>query len=244
MLIQTRAIVLHRTPYNDRHAIVHLYTEVYGRLGVLVSERASRGRRAHPTLVPLSEVELTGELKPRRSLVQLGEVKALASNHRIQAEPTKCSQGIFISELLYRILSMPHPDSELYHFVSASLRCLNDLDRGIPNFYLCFTYRLLEHLAVAPTIGREAMSDPALWFDLQQACFTYTPQMVQYALPPVEARHLCLLARMTYDNLSAFRYSRHERGAIIDRLLLYYRLHLPTFGPIKSLEVLRATARS
>lgn len=239
--LRTRAIVLHRTPYTDRYAIVHLYTQEYGRLGVLVPEGRTKQRRYHLLLTPLSEVELTATLRPRRELALVGEVRLVAPRHAIQLNPSKRSQGLFIGELLYRVLSHPEPDDRLYTFIASSLEVLELLELGVANFYLCFAYRLLEYLAIAPPLGRSVpLGQP--WYDLEEACFTHAPRLARHALPPAEASHLLLFARMHYGNLGAFRYSREQRGQIIDRLLLYYRLHLPPFPVLRSLEILRSSA--
>lgn len=240
MFIQTPAIVLHSAAYNDRYIIAHLYTREHGRLNVLVPRGGRSRSRHHLLLTPLAEIELTAELKPRRDLALLKEAKILSAYHTIQTHPAKCSQAIFLSELLYRVLSLPEADHALYDYISSAMQIFEVIQRGVANFYLCFTYHLLHFLAVAPEIQRQDRSAPALWFDLAEACFTPRPRSVQYALAPHEAVHLRLFARIRFDNLSAFRYNRHDRAIILDRLMLFYRLHLPAFSPLRSIEILRS----
>lgn len=247
MQLQTLAIVLHSTAYNDRYAIVHLYTLERGRLGVLVPRGGRLKGKHHLLLVPLSEVELSLELRPHRDLAILRESKAISAHHGIQMNPAKCSQVIFLSELLYRILSQPEPDSELYGYISSSLVILDRLESGVANFYLCFVYRMLRFLAISPegaVGGGRVGSCEYDWFDLMDVCYTPEPRLRQYALPPEEAKHLRLFSRITFDNLAIFRYNRHDRALILDRLMLFYRLHLPPFPALRSIEILRASATS
>lgn len=237
--LSTRAIVLHRTPYNDRYAILHLYTRSAGRLGVLVpAGRRGRGART-PAFAPLSEVEITAEVRPRRALALLKEARVLHHHHRVQLEPTKRSQAIFISELLYRLLTFPEAEVDLYDYIADSITLLDALERGVANFYLCFCLHLLRHLAIAPGVipGGEGLG--ACWFDLIDCALTTVPRRAGCALPPSEVPHLRLFMRMTFANLSAFRYSREQRAAVLDRLMLFYRLHLPSFPELKCLPVLR-----
>ncbi|MDO4691313.1 MAG: DNA repair protein RecO [Porphyromonadaceae bacterium] len=240
MFIQTPAIVLHSTAYNDRYIIVHLYTREHGRLNVLVPRGGRSRSRHHLLFSPLAEVDLTAELKPRRDLALLKEVKILTAYHTIRIHPAKCSQAIFLSELLYRILSQPEADQALYDYIASAMHTLEMLQSGVANFYLCFTYHLLHFLAVAPEIQRESGQGSTPWFDLAEACFTPRPRSIQYALSPHEAAHLRLFARIRFDNLSAFRYNRHDRAIILDRLMLFYRLHLPAFPTLRSIEILRS----
>ena len=45
--------------------------------------------------------------------------------------------------------------------------------------------------------------------------------------------------RMNYDTMHLFEMSRAERNRCVEIILSYYRLHLPGFPELKSLEVLR-----
>lgn len=242
MQIESRAIVLHRTAYNDRYNIVHLYTEMYGRLGVLVPiTKSRRGSRSIIPLATLSEIEFVGELKRGKQLATLQEVKLYRSNHNLQMQPSKCSQSMFIGELLYRTLSYDMPDQDLYTYISESMQVLDKLDRGIANFYLCFTYHLLYHLAIEPMIER-SVGGEKLWFDLREAQFTSKPRFNSEAIPPMWCQALRCFSRITYENMHRYQYNREQRATIIDYLLLYYRLHLPSFTHIKSLDILRNTS--
>lgn len=244
MLIETKAIVLHRTAYSDRYSIVHVYTEQRGRMGLLVPNGRGRRQRMIALLTPLSEVELVGDLKQGKSLATVSEVRLCQPNHQIQMNPIKCSQGIFLGELLYRVLVHEEPDTDLYHYVSLSMQILHGIEQGVANFYLVFTYHLLRYLAVAPSIDYQQV-DSSMCFDLREARFTSTPGIQTETVPPQYMVGMQRFSRITYQNMHLFRYNRVDRRIIIDYLLLYYRIHLPPFGPIKSLEVLRnASVRS
>lgn len=45
--------------------------------------------------------------------------------------------------------------------------------------------------------------------------------------------------RMDYDNMQIFSLSRNQRNTILEHILTYYRLHLPEFGTVKSLDILQ-----
>ena len=44
---------------------------------------------------------------------------------------------------------------------------------------------------------------------------------------------------MNYRSMRLFRMNRAQRNFILDCLLAYYRLHVPEFPELKSVEVLR-----
>ena len=80
----TAALVLHRTRYNDRYSIVHLYSREVGYIGTLVPESSSRKNAIREHLRPLAEVELTLSLRAQRDLARVQEVHSLHP---------RCSEG-------------------------------------------------------------------------------------------------------------------------------------------------------
>ncbi len=243
MYLQTKAIVLHRTPYNDRYSIVHLYTLDRGRVGVLqANKRTKRKDRGSLLLNPLSELELVLELKPRRELAYIKDFKMINPNHNIHSNPYKCSQALLLGELLYRCLTESVEDEPLYHFISSSLTFFAYMDKGIANFYLCFMWLLLRFLAVEPMIElRQAEClEQGLYFDIDNGELTATQKLGHSYLSVNESAYLCLFSRINYNNLQHFQLNRLQRSRILDCLVQYYQIHIPNFKKLHSIDVLRS----
>lgn len=240
MVVRTEAIVLHTTQYNASYSIAHIYTRDYGRLGVLLPYKRKLRSGHHLFFAPLTELELVLDLKAGRDLAYLRDAKLLAPRHSLHSVPAKSSQVLFLSELLYRVLTHSESDVPLYEFLSLSLATFEQLTRGVANFYLYLTYRLLHHLAIAPDLMDEATS-AGHYFDLVDGCYTFAIAEGHPCLTIEETKHLRLFARINLTNLAAYRYNRYDRALILDRLLQFYRLHLPPFPALRSLEILRAT---
>ena len=78
------------------------------------------------------------------------------------------------------------------------------------------------------------------YFDLQNACFTpLRPQLHSDYIGQEEASRLTGLMRMNYETMHLFAMSRTERARCLAIMNEYYRLHLPDFPVLKSLEVLK-----
>ena len=78
------------------------------------------------------------------------------------------------------------------------------------------------------------------YFDLLNACFTsIRPQLHSSYINPEEAARLRQLMRMNYETMHLFGMSRAERTRCLMIMNDYYRLHLPDFPALKSLEVLK-----
>ena len=62
MLYKTNGMVLRAIPYNDKYAIIYMYTEAFGRVSYLVGR--ARGRKSALTkalFIPLSVLEMEVE---------------------------------------------------------------------------------------------------------------------------------------------------------------------------------------
>lgn len=71
------------------------------------------------------------------------------------------------------------------------------------------------------------------------ACFVENKPLHGICLSPEEASHICQLARMNYETMFLFGMNRMERQRCLTVMMEYYRLHLPEFPELKSLDVLK-----
>ena len=77
-----------------------------------------------------------------------------------------------------------------------------------------------------------------LYFDLLAGTYCDRQPSHAHFLRNEEARVLPVLFRMNYPTMHLFRLSRRERQRILHVLNEYYRLHVPGFPELKSLEIL------
>ncbi len=244
MFLTTPALVLHRFTYNDRYGIAHCYTASNGRMNLLVPARSGVKRhRREPAqwtmLRPLNEVELTVELKPHRDLHHIRELHLLHSRPGLNDGGVKTAVSMFLSELLYRILTHTEADEPLYRYIN---QCLNRIEteplpRAAANSHLYFMLHLLPFLGVEPDTQ---VYSPGDWFDMREGRYTHSAPGHADVLPPEEAAFLPLLMRINVENMGCFRFNRMQRAAILERLIRYYRLHLPPFPALHSPDILRS----
>ncbi len=97
--------------------------------------------------------------------------------------------------------------------------------------------RLSRFLGLYPNLEDYHTGD---YFDLLNACFTsIRPQLHSSYINPEEAGRLRQLMRMNYETMHLFTMNRLERTRCLNIMNEYYRLHLPDFPVLKSLEVLK-----
>lgn len=71
------------------------------------------------------------------------------------------------------------------------------------------------------------------------ASLLFVPSCILPISIPEEAARLRQLMRMNYETMHLFGMSRAERTRCLTIMNDYYRLHLPDFPALKSLEVLK-----
>ncbi|MFC4666245.1 DNA repair protein RecO [Falsiporphyromonas endometrii] len=236
MLTTLRGITLHSIAYNDRNDIVYLYTRQRGLVGALVAKsKSKRSKRNNLLSSPPLEVELIGDVNKKNSLVRISQFSIVNAYNSIRLDPIKATIMMFLSELLYRILREPEPDNQMYDFICQSFQFLDETEDSSANFHLCFLYYLLMHLGFSPDFD---CSDNRQFFDMTESCFTNVMPNGPY-ISPREATFLPTFQRINYHNMHLYRFTRQERQIALKYLITYYRLHLPPFGELKTLEVLK-----
>ena len=145
---------------------------------------------------------------------------------------------MFMNELLYRSIHGEMPDPELYHFVHDSIERLDEMTNNLAGFPILFTLQLATYLGLAP---HNNYSETNCYFDLQEGNFSpLQPDHPQSLLPPYSHA----LARLL--NLGPGESDLLDppaRNVMLGKLLDYYRLHLPSFGEMKSPQVLNTVLK-
>jgi DNA repair protein RecO (recombination protein O) len=219
--------------------IVDVYTEAIGRASFALSTSRSRKSPAKAVLFqPLSLVELEVDIRPRTTLYKIKEAKSDYPFASIPFDPYKSAIALFVAEFLYRAVREESENRPLYAYLQHSIVWLDACRNGFANFHLVFLMRLSRFLGLYPNLEDFHTGD---YFDLLNGCFTAVcPQLHSSYLQPDEAARISRLMRMNYETMHLFAMSRTERSRCLTIINEYYRLHLPNFPVLHSLDVLRA----
>lgn len=238
MFCKTRGIVLHSIPYNDKYSIIYMYTEAFGRASYLVSR--SRGKKtavSKALFMPLSVVEMEVEHMNKRDLHRIRETKLCYPLTELFCNPVKNVLALFLSEFLFRVVKETEPDSRLFDYLYEAIRLLEYAEKGVANFHLVFLLRLLHYLGVYPNSESYV---PGWYFDMLNGVFVDRIPMHRHYLNREESLIFARLLKISFENMSLYSFSRQDRVGVINRIIEYYRLHLPEFPEIKSLSVMQS----
>ena len=247
-----RGIVLRTVKYGDTSLIVDLFTESHGRQSFMTStSRAKRSVRSVSFWQPLSMVEFSAELKPNAGkLPRPTDVRTYYNYMDLPFSPIKSTLALFLAEFLSAALREEKENLPLYRYIESSLQWLDMVksSASMANFHLAFLMHLSRFIGIYPNLeinvnlnhnSKLSTLNSQPYFDLLAG--TYCDRQPDHAhfLRHEEARILPVLFRMDYPNLHLFRLSRQQRMRILQVLNEYYRIHVPNFPELKSLEVLK-----
>ena len=237
MLVKTQAIVLHAFKYGESRLIVDMFTRESGRLSFIVSmPKSAKGKIKKQYFQPLALLELEADISSGAQLQKIRDVRLSMPYSTIPFDSSKVSISLFLAEFLYHALKGEQQNTLLYDYISYSMEWLDGRDATIANFHLVFLMHLSRFLGFFPNL--EDWCEGCV-FDLRAGVFCMEIPMHNDILQAKEAERLCLLMRMDYPTMHLFRMSHADRQRMLEVALMYYRLHLPDFPELKSLEVLK-----
>jgi DNA repair protein RecO (recombination protein O) len=235
MLHKTRGIVLYSSKYSDTYSIVHIFTEEFGPASYLVVNAKRKKTRVPSSLFyPLSVLDMEVEHRNLQNIQRLKEAKMHLPVFSLLNNPEKSSIAIFLAEFISKVVKEVEANKPLFDYIFQSIQILDLSEKSYANFHLVFMIRLSSFLGFFPDASEYKKG---MFFDMQNGVFTlYKPSHIHF-LNPDASESFSLLLRMNYENMTLFRFSRHERKDVIYRIIEYYRLHLVHFSDLKSLEI-------
>lgn len=237
MQYKTQGLVLYTSRYSDRFSVAHVFTRDFGRMAYLLPKNGGKKSKVKVSyFFPLSLLNMEVEHLPLREIQRLNEVEREFPLYEICTDEAKISISFFLSEFLSKVLRETHESKPLFDYLKQSVHVLEASHRGLGNFHLAFMFGLTRFLGIFPNSDDYR---PGTYFDLLNGIFVQQMPSHSHYLTQAQSTYLSVFRRINYSNMHLFRMSRVERNALIDYLLVYYRLHMYDFLPLKSLEVLR-----
>jgi DNA repair protein RecO (recombination protein O) len=238
MLHKTRGIVLHSFKYSESSLIVKVYTEVFGLQSYMLKGIRGQKAKTKPALFqPLTLLDLVVYHTEKSSLHPVKEVRLAIPTHSTGSDIRKSSIALFLAELIYRTIREEEANTSLFDFLWNSFIKLEETDEHVANFHLLFAVKFCRYLGFQP---QENHSEYNRFFHLREGLFHPLFSSAEDCLDEGQSTLFCQLIKTDMDQLSSISFSPQVRSVILDKVLLYYRVHLTGFSEIRSREVLRS----
>ena len=230
---KTNGIILQNTKFQDTKNILKIYTLQYGIQSYLVNIGHSKKSKIKPAHVTcLNQIECIVQTKQNRSIQLISDIHVSYIYQNLFANPVKNSIAIFLNEILLKALKEQSENTGLYQFISKSLIVFDHQDYEATNFHLHFMVELAKYLGFYPNNN---YSKQNCLFDIQDGLFTeHIPTHLFYA-----DSELSFYLSELLNNKSSFVCNSKTRSDLLTLLVMLYRLHVPNFGEIKSIQILK-----
>ena len=236
MIIDDEILIFHALRYSDDQLIVEGLARNYGRVSFVVRiSHAPRAKVRHVIFQPMAVLEVQWEEKPRAKLMRPIAARVSQPWSSLHTSPVKAAITLFLAEFLLQVCRHEQSGELFFDYLLHSLTWLDTAEEGFANFHLLFLMRLAQFLGIAPNT-----SDTGLpFFDLMAAEFVSRAPAHAYYIYGDEARAFEQLLRMNFSTMHLFQLTRMQRNRILELILTYYRLHIPSLPELKSWDVLR-----
>ncbi|SDC88665.1 DNA repair protein RecO [Niabella drilacis] len=246
ILHKVKGVVLRTSKYGETSVIVTLYTDKLGLQSYLVNGVRSGGKRSGNKAVffqPAALLDLVVYHNELRTLNRIREFKFSAIYQHLFSDVLKNGVALFMIELLHKTLRQPESNEDLFAFMEDSLLALDEAEVTVTaNFPVFFAVHLCSILGFSPgSPSPDLLTSSQLLLDLQSGEFMEkAPAHSYYADREAALLITELLQARLPAELKSMKLSSHKRNIVLDLMEIYYSLHLPEFGKLRTLPVLRA----
>lgn len=236
MLQKVRGIVLKTTDYSDTSVVVQILTDKFGTQAYLINGvKKPKAKVKMNMLQPLHLLDMVVYHRLNDNLQRVSELRPSPVFRTIPYDLLKTTVIIFLNEVLYKSIRQQTPDENLFDFVFNAISWFDESDQAGSNFHLSFLLKLTRFLGFSPN---ERKFKDEIYFDLQEGKFhSRTPVHSNY-ISGENAAAFILLYKTPIERSSEIVLTNIDRRFLLDKILVFYRLHTASFGEIKSHKIL------
>jgi len=233
MLGKSEGIVLKTIRYSESSVITRIFTREFGELSFMVpGVRSTKNKSKGSLFQPLQFLELDIYYHPNKKLLKLKEFRPAYIYHSLYMDILKQSIALFTIEALSKCIHEHEVNTDLYDYVR---KFLLETDLNEKQDVLAPQRLLLQFshiLGFAPLFPKNPETD--LYFNLEAGAFEPMPGIDGLSL---DKNTSGLLLQLMSSAAPKFR--SNERQLLTDTLVSYFRVHIPGFSQMASLEVLK-----
>jgi len=237
MLAKTPGIVIRNTKYGEGSLISKIYTREFGVQSYMINGvYAPKAAIKASLLQPLTLLDLVVYQNRLKEINRIKEARIAHPLPNLHFDVVKSSVGMFVSELLNKAIKEEEANATMYDFIASCIIRLDDESGSLGLWPVFIMLQLTKFLGFSPENNYEEPENN--YFDLMEGRFTSFPQKSDYAIGPPESKYFSDLIDLDMESFTSVTIPKPVRTELLQRLIIYYKLHLPDFHDIRSVEVL------
>ena len=232
MKLTDKGLLISRIPYSETSMIVRCFTQDHGLKAFLF--QGAKKKNAH-ILMAMAPIEFSYY---QRSDSQLGKMTGAQLFYTFQEIPfhtVKSGIIFFQAEMLQNVLHEDVKDEQLFHFIVSELQWL-DHSTVYTNYPIYWLLELTQHLGFYPYV----VDKDGTYFDLEDGQFISAAPLNHTCQKGETVELLRDLIDHSKDEILAWNLSKSDRKKLMTLLFDYYKLHIPNFRDLKSIEVIES----
>ena len=240
-LHSTKGIVLRTVRYGETSVIVTIFTELFGIQSYLVNgvrTSSKKGSGKANLFQPSAILDLIVYHNELKNLQRVKEFKWAHIYMHVLSDVMKNAVALFFVELLAKCLKQPEANPELFYFTEDAFLHLDKSKGAVTaNFQLYFAIHLANFFGFRINDNYSAANAV---LDLQEGEFVKEKPGHPYFIDEKEAAVTAQLLRtMQPEELEQVKLNHEFRRNLLLTYERYYALHIPDFGSMKTLPVLK-----
>lgn len=236
MLHKTRGIVLRTTTYSESSVVVQVFTEKFGIQSYLINGvKKPRAKIPINILQPLHLLDMVVYQKANAQIQRVAEARAVPVFKNIPYDLIRNTIVQFLNEVLYKSIRQQQVDEYLFSYLFSAISWFDEAAEPSVNFHLSFLMKLTKFLGFSPQAQER---NDQKYFDLQAGRFTSISPIHPYFVTADEGNLLIQLLNSPFEKNYQINISNVARRALLDKILIYYKLHTASFGQVKSHQIL------
>jgi len=181
-------------------------------------------------------VEIVAYNKENSKINRIKEARISRFFNKLSLEIHRFSIAMFLLEVLSKTLKEKESNTELYDFIENSLIYIDQCQGKTNNIHLAVLCKMTRYMGFFP---ENNFSAEYLYFDLREGKFIKQNPYHEDYLDENDSKLMSELIRIDIENSDKLQFIETTRRKILDKLILYYKIHLTDFGRIKTLEVFK-----
>ena len=238
-MIKTHGIVFRAFKYRETSLIVDIYTNKLGIRSYLINGvRSAKSKTSGNVLQPMNQLDLTVYDKHGADkLNRIKDFKLAKYYQKIPFNVVRSMIGQFMIEISKKCLKDDESNPQLYTFIESWFNFLDESPEKINNIIPLFLVELASEMGFAFQIERLNHHE---FFDMQEGIFTDSKPEHHHYIDGDLCDLLFQLINVNRQDVHHILMTNMQRSNLIDHLIIYMKLHIDSFGELKSLDILRS----
>ncbi len=236
MLIKTRGIIFRSIKYSETSVIADIFTEEKGLRSFIISGvRTKKAKVSASVLQLMTLVDMVAYFRDDKELHRIKEIKVEQVYSALPFDIVKGAVGLFITELARKTIRESEQNQALFNFLYETFRLLDATENPVYNFHLSFMIKLSGFLGFMP---EGIFGNGSVFFDLEEGIFVENVPKHLHHLDKDQSALLNLFLNTEIQESHKINTSRSSRKALLNNLLLFYKLHIENFQNINAHQIL------